>query len=132
MTFLRRNQSSILEGNVGGGTGMICHQFKGGIGTSSREVVLNNSSYLVGTLVQANYGRREDLTINGINVGEQLIDQLPEVNTDYIAGDGSIIVIVATPSTKQAINTLKPRKPFRISRLASCQEIGSTRRFFMG
>ncbi|MFL2768127.1 MAG: P1 family peptidase [Dehalococcoidia bacterium] len=109
------NQSSILEGNVGGGTGMICHQFKGGIGTSSREVVLNNSSYLVGTLVQANYGRREDLTINGINVGEQLIDQLPEVNTDYIAGDGSIIVIVATNA---------PLLPTQLKRLAKRASLG--------
>tara|TARA_B100001029_G_C15054773_1_gene453501 strand:+ start:1009 stop:2076 length:1068 start_codon:yes stop_codon:yes gene_type:complete len=109
------NQSSILEGNVGGGTGMICHQFKGGIGTSSREIKINNNTYTVGTLVQANYGKREDLTINGISVGEQLNDQLPEINTQYTPGDGSIIVIVATNA---------PLLPNQLKRLAKRASLG--------
>ena len=60
----------IEEGNVGGGTGMICHQFKGGIGTSSRK----SGNYTVGVLVQANYGSRELLTIAGVPVGREIVD----------------------------------------------------------
>ena len=57
------------EGNVGGGTGMVCHRFKSGIGTASR---VTRSGYTLGAIVQANYGRREDLTIAGVRVGRQL------------------------------------------------------------
>ena len=55
----------VAEGNVGGGTGMICHEFKGGIGTSSRVVVVGGTEFTVGVLVQANYGARADLRIDG-------------------------------------------------------------------
>ncbi len=108
-------QFPILEGNVGGGTGMICHQFKGGIGTSSRMITIKENSYVVGTLVQANYGKREQLTINGINVGKQLTDDLPEINDDYHPGDGSIIVIVATNA---------PLLPTQLKRLAKRSSLG--------
>jgi D-aminopeptidase len=59
----------VAEGNVGGGTGMICHGFKGGIGTSSRVVDVERTGYVVGVLVQANHGRRERLRVNGAPVG---------------------------------------------------------------
>ncbi|MCS7070431.1 MAG: P1 family peptidase, partial [Anaerolinea sp.] len=59
----------VAEGNVGGGTGMICHEFKGGIGTASRVVVIFDQPYTVGVLVQANYGRRASLRIDGMPVG---------------------------------------------------------------
>src|SRR6516165_8780484 len=62
----------IAEGNVGGGTGMICHEFKGGTGTSSRVVVEDGTSYTVGALVQANYGLREALRIDGVAVGREI------------------------------------------------------------
>src|SRR5262249_13837180 len=60
---------AIAEGNVGGGTGMICHEFKGGTGTSSRVVVENKERYTVGALVQANYGSRDLLRVDGVPVG---------------------------------------------------------------
>ena len=67
----------VAEGNVGGGTGMICGQFKGGIGTSSRLIDTSAGKFTVGVLVQANYGRRSDLRIAGIPVGQELTDLTP-------------------------------------------------------
>lgn len=87
------------EGNVGGGTGMICHGFKGGIGTSSRITETATGHYTVGVLVQANHGRRERLRINGVHVGELIgadAVPLPDLPPRYEPGSGSIIVIVAT------------------------------------
>ncbi|MBB2993594.1 D-aminopeptidase [Mycolicibacterium iranicum] len=87
------------EGNVGGGTGMICHGFKGGIGTSSRVTETAVGQYTVGVLVQANHGRRERLRVNGVPVGELIGPDevpLPDLPDRYEPGSGSIIVIVAT------------------------------------
>ena len=81
----------IEEGNVGGGTGMICNQFKGGIGTSSRVLDAKLGGYTVGVLVQCNYGSREQLRIAGINVGREI----PE-RTIFQDDLGSIIVVLAT------------------------------------
>src|SRR4030095_11642529 len=64
----------VAEGGVGGGTGMICHDFKGGIGTASRVVARDAGGYTVGVLVQANYGRRERLRVGGLPVGELIGD----------------------------------------------------------
>lgn len=89
----------VAEGNVGGGTGMICHDFKGGIGTSSRVAQAGGQEYTVGVLVQANYGRRERLRINGVPVGEQIsadVIPLPDRPATLERGSGSIIIIVAT------------------------------------
>jgi D-aminopeptidase len=86
----------VAEGNVGGGTGMICHEFKGGIGTSSRVVDLAMHTYTVGVLVQANYGSRQDLRIDGVPVGRAIsYDRVPAPWPTH-ERDGSIIVIVAT------------------------------------
>ena len=86
----------VAEGNVGGGTGMICHEFKGGIGTSSRVVDLAMHTYTVGVLVQANYGSRRDLRIDGVPIGRAIsYDQVP-APWPAQERDGSIIVIVAT------------------------------------
>lgn len=85
----------VQEGNVGGGTGMICHGFKGGTGTSSRVLTVGPSNYTVGALVQANYGRRSLLQIAGVPVGKEITDLLPaEGKADK--DEGSIIVVVAT------------------------------------
>jgi L-aminopeptidase/D-esterase-like protein len=85
----------VAEGNVGGGTGMICHQFKGGIGTASRQLKISDQQYTLGVLVQANYGSRETLTIAGVPLGDRLTDLMPAFrSTD--TGTGSIIVVVAT------------------------------------
>jgi D-aminopeptidase len=86
----------VAEGNVGGGTGMICHEFKGGIGTSSRVVDLAMHTYTVGVLVQANYGSRHDLRIDGVPVGRAIsYDKVPAPWPTH-ERDGSIIVVVAT------------------------------------
>jgi D-aminopeptidase len=86
----------VVEGNVGGGTGMICHGFKGGIGTSSR-VVAGAGGAVVGVLVQANHGRRERLRVNGIPVGEGIpVTEIPDPYGRVPPGAGSIIAIVAT------------------------------------
>lgn len=85
----------VKEGNVGGGTGMIAHGFKGGTGTSSRVVNIGQSTYAVGALVQANYGRRSLLQIAGVPVGKEITDLLPqEGKADK--DEGSIIVVIAT------------------------------------
>jgi D-aminopeptidase len=91
----------VAEGNVGGGTGMVCHGFKGGTGTASRELAADAGGYTVGVLVQANHGRRERLTINGVAVGQAIsADEVPEPELpgapDGRRGGGSIVVIVAT------------------------------------
>ncbi len=68
---------SIAEGNVGGGTGMVCHQFKGGTGTASRRVSIQSGTYTVGVLVQCNYGSRAQLRVAGVPVGAEIRDLLP-------------------------------------------------------
>ena len=82
---------SVEEGSVGGGTGMICNEFKGGIGTASRVLDSKHGGYTVGVLVQCNYGDREQLRIAGVPVGKEI----PE-NPSYGRDQGSIIVLVAT------------------------------------
>jgi len=94
-------RGKISEGNVGGGTGMTCLGVKGGTGTSSRLVTIDNKTYTIGVLVQSNFGSKKNLTIAGVPVGIELKDTL---NSIYKAppqsrreeGDGSIIVVVAT------------------------------------
>jgi L-aminopeptidase/D-esterase-like protein len=85
------------EGSVGGGTGMICNGYKGGIGTASRRLGANDGSYTIGVLVQCNYGTRDNLRIAGINVGREIPAPEPYafIPSD-IAERGSIIVVVAT------------------------------------
>ncbi len=68
---------SVVEGNVGGGTGMICHGFKGGIGTASRRFTIEGQSYTLGVLVQCNYGRRAQLRVAGVPVGTEIADLTP-------------------------------------------------------
>jgi len=81
----------VEEGSVGGGTGMICHEFKGGIGTASRIVDLKDGKYTVGVLVQCNYGDRDQLRIAGVPVGREIKE-----GTFRSSDTGSIIVVVAT------------------------------------
>jgi D-aminopeptidase len=100
----------IAEGNVGGGTGMICYEFKGGTGTASRTVPLAEESFTVGALVQANHGIRDWLTILGVPVGLHLReDRL------FSTERGSVIVILATDA---------PMLPHQLRRLAKRAAIG--------
>ena len=117
----------VPEGNVGGGTGMICHEFKGGIGTASRIVACPSGRYVVGALVQANYGAREDLRVNGVRVGRELgIDKVPSARAEA-AGGGSIIVIIATdaPLVHSQCNRLAQRATIGLARVGGLGENGS-------
>jgi D-aminopeptidase len=85
------------EGSVGGGTGMNCYQYKGGNGTASRMVDYNGTAYTVGVFLQANFGRRHELTLTGIYLGEELADDNPM--QDFATapqGAGSVIAVVVT------------------------------------
>ncbi len=119
----------VEEGNVGGGTGMICHKFKGGIGTSSRTLRLADSDYVVGALVQANYGLREQLTISGVPVGQEIPDLLPVENgqTPRDGEQGSIIVVIATdaPLLPHQLRRLAKRAPMGIARVGGIGGNGS-------
>jgi D-aminopeptidase len=84
----------IDEGSVGGGTGMICYEFKGGNGTASRLVSFGDTSYTVGVFVQANFGRRQELTLAGLPLGELLTDDPGGAHGPD--GAGSVIAIVGT------------------------------------
>ncbi len=118
----------IEEGGVGGGTGMICHGFKGGIGTSSRKVNINNKEYTIGVLVQANYGSRNNLTIAGVPVGKEIKDLMPKINHgEKKEGLGSIIVVVATdaPFLPNQLKRLARRVPIGISKVGGYGSNGS-------
>ena len=106
------------EGNVGGGTGMICHGFKGGIGTSSRLVETRSGQFTVGALVQANYGAREDLRVNGVPVGLEMGPETIPLPGNTGSGNGSIIIIVATDA---------PLLPIQCQRLAKRATVGLSR-----
>jgi L-aminopeptidase/D-esterase-like protein len=116
----------IAEGAVGGGTGMICHFFKGGIGTASRRLTLHDDEYTLGVLVQANYGTRESLTIAGAPVGREIADLMPEFRPND-RGTGSIIVVVATdaPLLPHQLKRLARRVPIGISRVGGYGSNGS-------
>jgi L-aminopeptidase/D-esterase-like protein len=113
----------VAEGNVGGGTGMMCHGFKGGIGTSSRVVKAGSGSHTVGVLVQANFGRRPQLLVAGVPVGRE-IPQTPAqaangVVDDPVRGDlGSITIVVGTDA---------PLLPHQLKRLARRATLGMAR-----
>ena len=110
----------VAEGNVGGGTGMLTLGFKGGIGTSSRVKKINGEKFVVGVLVQSNFGSKKNLTISGVPVGLELADTLSRIynaspNNRRKEGDGSIIVIVATDA---------PLLPHQLKRIAHRVPIG--------
>jgi D-aminopeptidase len=116
----------VAEGNVGGGTGMSCHQFKCGTGTASRLVDVSGSNYTLGVLVQANYGIRNTLTIAGVPVGKEITDLMPEYhsqNQEY----GSIIVVVATdaPLLPHQLKRLARRVPMGIAKVGGYASNGS-------
>lgn len=115
----------VAEGAVGGGTGMVCHEFKGGIGTASRVLDADVGGYTVGALVQANYGKRPWLRIDGVRVGEAI--PTTEIPSPYdhpagklgpVPGSGSIIVVIATDA---------PLLPHQCERLAQRAGLGIAR-----
>ena len=124
----RASTGPVEEGGVGGGTGMVCHSFKGGIGTSSRIININRELYTLGVLVQANYGDRKNLSIAGVPVGMEIIDLMPRDNYESPSeGDGSIIVIVATdaPLLAHQMKRLARRIPMGIGKVGGYAHDGS-------
>ncbi|MGH9612308.1 MAG: P1 family peptidase [Bryobacteraceae bacterium] len=106
----------VEEGNVGGGTGMICNEFKGGTGTSSRRVEVKGVSYTLGVLVQCNYGRRQNLRVAGVPVGLEIPEDPAYASASFGAAErGSIIVVVATDA---------PLLPHQLKRLARRVSLG--------
>lgn len=117
----------VVEGNVGGGTGMICHEFKGGIGTSSRIVSILGEHYTVGVLVQTNYGDRRLLRVDGVPVGREIdYSKAADPWTTPPKG-GSIIVIVATdaPLIATQCTRLAKRATVGLSRVGGVGHNGS-------
>src|SRR6267378_1955027 len=115
----------VAEGSVGGGTGMICNQFKGGIGTASRRLPADRGGYTIGVLVQCNYGSRARLSIAGVPVGQEIPDLLPcrdSIPGVAVAGrrcadpdKGSIIIVIATDA---------PLLPHQLKRIAKRASLG--------
>ncbi|MFN2187590.1 MAG: P1 family peptidase [Candidatus Promineifilaceae bacterium] len=116
------------EGNVGGGTAMICHDFKGGIGSSSRIFTIDDRPYVVGALVQANHGQRKHLSISGVPVGLEIMDLMPKSNerAGSIMGS-SIIVVIGTdvPLLPHQLKRLARRVPLGIGKVGGLGENGS-------
>ena len=126
---------SVQEGAVGGGTGMVCHGFKGGIGTASRRLDVQAGGYTVGVLVQCNYGARRELRIAGVPVGEEITDLTPCIASsdstvrprqrrcdapapardDANEGAGSIIIVIATDA---------PVLPHQLKRIVTRAALG--------
>ena len=117
-------EGAIAEGNVGGGTGMVCFGFKGGTGTASRRTREAAGGHTVGVLVQANFGLRSQLTICGVPVGKEI--PLPPA-TPAMSEQGSIIVVVATdaPLLPHQLKRLARRAALGLGRTGSCAGNGS-------
>jgi D-aminopeptidase len=120
---------AVPEGNVGGGTGMVCYGFKGGIGTASRRLDQNAGGYTVGVLVQANFGRRNQLRIAGVPVGTEITEG---TRSSSLAGPlsedvGSVIIVVATdaPLIAHQLKRLARRAALGVARTGSTSGDGS-------
>ena len=125
MQALDTAQSGLLpEGNVGGGTGMICYEFKGGTGTASRKLPKKLGGYTVGALVQANFGRRYQLTVTGVPVGQHITEDAPFTSGENpFREQGSLIVILATDA---------PLFPYQLKRVAKRATLGMARTGSLG
>jgi L-aminopeptidase/D-esterase-like protein len=144
------SRGPVAEGAVGGGTGMICHGFKGGIGTASRKLPEEQGGYTIGVLVQCNYGKRRMLTVAGVPVGEEipdlqtcttsdrppsnaLITDMPPCSKQgasrpsFPEGMGSILVVVATdaPLLPHQLGRIARRVPLGIAKMGGLGEDGS-------
>jgi D-aminopeptidase len=108
---------AVAEGNVGGGTGNRAFDFKAGIGTSSRVIEIAGRRYIVGVLVQSNFGKRTQLTIAGKRIGHEIADLMPEIHAPP-RGEGSLIAVVATDA---------PLLPHQLARMAKRVPLGMAR-----
>jgi L-aminopeptidase/D-esterase-like protein len=122
------HNGAVEEGAIGGGTGMVCNGFKGGIGTASRKLEAKAGGYTVGVLVQCNYGTRNNLRIAGIPVGREIDADDPYAVTPFLNDDhGSIIVVVATdaPLVAHQLKRLARRVSLGLGRDGSVSGNGS-------
>jgi D-aminopeptidase len=118
----------VQEGSVGGGTGMICNEFKGGIGTASRKLEMKEGTFTVGVLVQCNFGLRKNLHIAGVPVGKEIPEEAAYATTSFSEMDrGSIIVVVATdaPLVSHQLKRLARRVSLGLGRIGSVSGNGS-------
>jgi len=115
---------AVLEGAVGAGTGMVSYGFKGGIGTSSRRLPEEQGGYTVGVLVNANHGRREELVVNGMPVGQQYEERR---HASVAGSEGSIIVVIATdaPLDARQLGRIAKRAALGLARTGSTARHGS-------
>jgi D-aminopeptidase len=107
----------VSEGNSGGGTGMLTYEFKGGTGTASRKIELGGQNFVMGALVQSNFGSRADFTVRGVPVGKEWPEDAP-LTALALQEQGSIIVILGTDL---------PLLPNQLQRLAKRASIGISR-----
>jgi len=122
------HSGAVEEGNVGGGTGMVCNEFKGGIGTSSRKFESKIGGYTVGVLVQCNYGSRKNLRIAGVQAGREIPEDPAYASASFSELDrGSIIVVVATdaPLVAHQLKRLARRVSLGLGRAGSISGNGS-------
>jgi L-aminopeptidase/D-esterase-like protein len=122
------HDGAVEEGAVGGGTGMVCNGFKGGIGTSSRKLTVKDGGYTIGVLVQCNYGSRQNLRIAGIPVGREIKSEDPYAyQPSEISERGSIIVVIATdaPLLSHQLKRLARRVSLGLGRNGSISGNGS-------
>ena len=118
----------VTEGNVGGGTGMVCHEFKAGIGTASRKIETKTGVYTVGVLVQCNYGLRGQLRIAGVPVGKEIPDGTIRSQAEGADAEmGSIIIVVATdaPLVAHQLKRLARRAALGLARVGSVSGNGA-------
>lgn len=113
----------VEEGNTGGGTGMICYEFKGGTGTASRQVQILDETYIVGVLVQANHGDRGDLRVDGVPVGREIGPAVVPLPWPTAPATSSILIVIATDA---------PLLPNQCKRLAQRATVGQGRTGGMG
>lgn len=118
----KASSKKVVEGNVGGGTGMVAFGYKGGIGSASRIIKSENKQYIIGSMVQANFGKRENLVIDGIPVGRLL--EKDKLKND---GDGSIVMIIATdaPFDNRQLYRIAKRASMGLARTGSIASNGS-------
>jgi D-aminopeptidase len=111
----------VAEGNVGGGTGMILFGFKGGSGTASRVVPHGGRDYTVGVLVQGNFGARQDLLVDGVPIGREIVDLTPAQGAAVEERPGSVIVVIGTdaPLSDRQLARLCRRGMLGLSRVGS-------------
>ncbi len=122
---LEKADKTFEEGSVGAGTGMICYGLKGGIGTASRKVILDNTEYIIGVLVLTNFGNLEDLLIDGTKIGKKIKKSIDNCSTRE--DKGSIITILATniPLSHRQLNRVIKRAYTGIARTGNFTSSGS-------